>query len=295
MTENVNDVDGLETFLALPVGALKGMAAPIPFRWPIAKTYPFDGEEIRAEGYKEWALPLDDPDLFSSLARLYEDDDPSNEKIRRWIEKHGLFTASNTEQRWLGNPLTMDEFRKEARDAHYALEFFDALRLGNPALIRGWLIKERPLMRGRDDKPSDPHPEGKFADAYLNTDSQDELDARHVVRYGENPTDRTVFFIGLSTLQELVWPKIDLEVRFVPNFGHPRPLGGIHRPVPVLMPRDLLSAVWLQFCISLADFDYEWRLCVACGRPFEVTRSDQTTCPSRPGCKKKRQRVKAAG
>jgi hypothetical protein len=107
------------------------------------------------------------------------------------------------------------------------------------------------------------------------------------VRVGDNLADRRVLLAGLGALQELVWPKIDLEVTFGMNFNHPRPLGGLFRPVPLLMPRDLLSAVWLQFCIDMADFDYEWRLCVACGRPFEVTRSDQTTCPSRPGCKKK--------
>jgi hypothetical protein len=296
VTEELNNVDSLKTFLALPVGALKGIEASIPFKWPRAETYPFDGEEIRAEGFNEWTLPLDDPDLFASLARLYEDGEPPNEKVRRWIEMHGLFTASNNEEGCLGNPLTLKEFRKEARDAHTALELFNALRLGNPTLIRGWLMKpRRPQTLDGDDKPKGPHPEGKFANVYLNTDAQDELDARYVVRVGDNLADRRVLLAGLGALQELVWPKIDLEVTFGMNFNHPRPLGGLFRPVPLLMPRDLLSAVWLQFCIDLADFDHEWRLCVACGRPFEVTRSDQTTCPSRPGCKKKRQRLQVAG
>jgi hypothetical protein len=35
------------------------------------------------------------------------------------------------------------------------------------------------------------------------------------------------------------------------------------------MPANLLGAAWLQFYIYVADFDKEWRLCAACGRPFK--------------------------
>jgi hypothetical protein len=106
-----------------------------------------------------------------------------------------------------------------------------------------------------------------------------------MVKHGDNLADNTLNSIGLSALQARVEAKVDMGIRSVPNFVHPRPLGSMYRPVPVLMPRNLLGAAWLQFCIYMADFDREWRLCVACGRPFEVTRSDRTTC-LRPGCKK---------
>ena len=57
------------------------------------------------------------------------------------------------------------------------------------------------------------------------------------------------------------------------------------------MPAGLLGAAWLQFCIHVANFDKEWRLSVACGRPFEVPRRDLTTCPNDKARQKKRQRL----
>lgn len=283
-------MDTLETFLALPVGALRGMDAAIPFKWPLAKTYVVSGDEIHPNTFKEDSLPLDDPDLFSSLASLYENGEPSDETVVRWVEKHGLFTMWNTEKAWLGDPLTLKEFKDEAREAHTALNLFNDLSLGKPEMVRAWLVGRRPQTFDGDDNPKGPNPRSRYANLHMYTDENDELDARHVEVYGQKRTDDKVLSVGLSALQERVREKIDLEVRFVPNFEHPRPLGGAYRPVPVLMPRNLLSAAWLQFCVYVADFDRDWRLCVACGRPFEVSRADRTTC-RRPGCQKKRQRL----
>lgn len=94
---------------------------------------------------------------------------------------------------------------------------------------------------------------------------------------------------SLTDVEERVLDKLDLTLRFMPNGEHPRPLGNNYRPVPVLMPANLLGAAWLQFRIYVADFDSEWRLCEVCGRPFELTRSDRMTC--RGACQKARQRL----
>ena len=187
----------------------------------------------------------------------------------------------------------MREFRKEAREAHTALKLFNDLILGRPDMIQASLFHKHPQMVDADDNPKGPDPRGKYANVHMYTYEGDEHDARYVEVIGQERTDDKVLAAGLSALQEQVRQKVDLEIRFVPDREHPRPLGGSYRPVPVLMPRNLLSAVWLQLLVYLADFDREWRLCVACGRPFEVSRSDRTTC-RRPGCQKKRQRLIAA-
>ena len=79
-----------------------------------------------------------------------------------------------------------------------------------------------------------------------------------------------------------------LQLWFAANLEHPQPLAG-YRPIPVLMPEDLLSACWLQFCLRLADFDRDWRICKGCDLPFQVIRQDQSTCPGSAACKKNRQ------
>ena len=55
------------------------------------------------------------------------------------------------------------------------------------------------------------------------------------------------------------------------------------------------SAAWIQFCLYVADFDRERRPCVACGRPFKVTRRDLRTCLDSKACQKKGQRLEKVG
>jgi hypothetical protein len=167
------------------------------------------------------------------------------------------------------------------------------VRYGRADLVRGRITAEP------HRNPDPPHEaRGPFGAALV-----DGLDARHEVCVDpEHPAwrgpanqlpEKEVFSIGLSALEARVQERVELTPRTVPDFGHERPLGNIYRPVPVLMPRNLLGAAWLQFWVYVSDFDRDWRLCAnpACGQPFLVDRSDQITCPGSEACRKWRQRA----
>jgi hypothetical protein len=201
----------------------------------------------------------------------------------RWIRKHGLFTSDPGD---LGDPITLEEFRKESREARTALTFYKALRNGFPDPIRPFMRAER--VQGIDDAGQPKGPKGDFASTQIDVD-QDDADARHMVLHGQVLTDATVLSVGLSDLQQRILGKLDLDMTFGQNFGHPHKLGNLYRPVPTLMPANLLGVAWLQFCLYVADLDREWRLCVMCGRPFELTRSDRMTCSG--ACQKERRRL----
>jgi hypothetical protein len=268
-----------------PVGDLGNVDQSVPFKWPIATDYVERDGKIFPEGFKEFATPLDDPDLFSSLARLSRRGQPSPRTILGWIKKHGLLTNAQDD---FGDPITLEEFRKEAREAQRTLTFYKDLRLGNPDPIRHFIRTER--VQGIDDSGQPMGPKGVFASTHIDVD-QDDADARHMVFHRQERSDATVLSVGLSDLQQRILGKLDLVMTFGRNFDHPHKLGNLYRPVPTLMPANLLGAAWLQFCLYVADFDRRWRLCVACGRPFEVTRSDLTTCPGSDACQKMRQRI----
>ena len=191
-----------------------------------------------------------------------------------------------------GVPLSLKDFRKETREAHTAWTLFQALSVGNPGIFEHMIRSER--TQGIDNFDHPKGPKGRFARAHVRTGEGDP-EATHMVWRGEKPTGDRALSVMLTDLEERILAKLDLTLAFMPNGEHPRPLGDRYRPVPVLMPASLLGAAWLQFCIYVADFDKGWRLCVACGRPFEVPRRDLTTCPDDKACQKKRQRLEQAG
>src|SRR5215210_6497697 len=82
-------------FFALPVGGLGGVDPTVQFKWPIAAGYDEKDGKICPNGFKEYTSPLDDPDLFSSLAHLSENGEPTKTKILRWVRTHGLLTREN--------------------------------------------------------------------------------------------------------------------------------------------------------------------------------------------------------
>jgi hypothetical protein len=57
-------------FFVFPVGDLGDVDHSVPFKSQIATDYVLRDGKISPEGFEDFVTPLDDPDLFSSLARL---------------------------------------------------------------------------------------------------------------------------------------------------------------------------------------------------------------------------------
>jgi hypothetical protein len=291
----------------LPAGGVEVSGGETVFRWPVAEDYPIEGGKLTPVGFKEFDMPLLDRDLFGSLARLSRGAEPSEKKARRWCCAHGVFFQKETQQgaygergalkNPVGDPLPLKTFREESSRARSALTLYYAVRNGRADLVRGRITAE-PYR----DLDSPHEPRGPFGAALV-----DGLDAKAMVCVDpEHPAwrgppaqlpDDDALSIGLSALEARVQERVDLTARMVPDFGHARRLGDFYRPVPVLMPRSLLGAAWLQFLIYVSDFDRDWRLCANpnCGQPFLVERRDQTTCPGSAACRKGRQRAEGKG
>jgi len=276
------DKKGARPRFLLPAGGVEFAGDETGFRWPVAENYVVKDGKIKVPedaDFKAHTMPLEDRDLFGSLARLSKDGPPSKAKALWWVRKHGLFFR---EKHIGGDPLPLEVFREESRFAREALTLYYAARRGRADLVRARI----------DIRPE---PRGPFGAAHV-----DGQDAGHMWWRGDEADqlpDRDALSIGLSALQARLQERIELAVMMVPDFAHARRLRGLYRPIPILMPQSLLGAAWLQFLAFVSDFDRDWRLCANpnCGQPFLVERRDQTTCPGKEACRKGRQRAEGKG
>ncbi len=277
------------TFSGLPVGALPESQLGGSFLWPIATDYEVSFRTIEAVGFKEYSTPLDDPELFTSLARLHSNGESTKERILGWIREHGLlyrrqldkgpYDPSWVHEHFCGDPISLQDFRKEAEEAYNSLTLYEALLRRDADAIRERI--------GFVPETAREYPYNKGLSTYVEVDKQ----AVRMDIWGDTEvTDKRAFTIAVQAIQDRICEKMVLVVNFGSNFKHPYPLKASERPIPVMMPADLLSAAWLQFCLYFADFNRNWRLCEACHRPFRLQRSDQVTCPKIESCRKARQR-----
>lgn len=258
--------------------------------WPVAEEYHLyaDGE-IRPDyeaGWK-WTMdkPLADPNLFKRFADLGARGDALPETaILRWVRKHGLlqYDDPDADRLSLHNqaPITVDEFKEEARRAYEALTLFEAIHRKNHDAIRVRLSRRRLDPPGRPGR-------GTNADVYL-----DDRPIPIVAQADGELSDQHVLLMAKVGLEWLVQGSIrGVEWRFDHGTGHPRPQE-VYRPRLVPSIPDLYRAMWFQFALLMED-KRPVKFCVICEGPVFHPRRDQKTCSAR--CRKEKSRREKKG
>jgi hypothetical protein len=267
--------------------------------WFVAERYLKYREEIYPDGWQvSTTMPLADPHLFLSFARLGAHGYPSEEAVMSWIRKHGLLERRDPE-RWKRledgtpnqTPMKIEEFRAEVRKAYDVLTLFQQIRSKDIDALRGRVGRARVYL------PNPP----------ANWPSRDGSTARARVTIDGVPTsvdtladgelsDEDVLSLAVKVLEEIVEQKIrhyGVTLVFSENDDHPRPLsptGGYgftsYRPELTLKCLNLGSALWYQFGALISN-KRPLLNCEECGLPF-VGRRDAKTCSD--ACRKAKSR-----
>jgi hypothetical protein len=254
-------------------------------RWPVAERYDVWKGHLYPQGYLfTWSVPLVEPDLFLSFARLAARGEPSKAGIRAWVHRHGLLSRADEDREdvflddgTLNQAMTLEDFRAEARAAYKALTLLEAIRGKNYEALRARLSYSkdgvRPAIVNRGSYLADvcldgePIPRAVSADHVLSDD--DVLSASQV---------------GLEFMVERKLTGVRLS--FGRDYKHPRPLSSYRSRLVPKCP-DLRSALWLQLGFLIEDKRL-LRNCEVCGMPFPLTRPDRWVC--NPTCRKAKSR-----
>jgi hypothetical protein len=261
--------------------------------WYVAERYQLIQGLIYPDGAGvKISQPLWDTNLFLGFARLAAHGLPSEKRILSWVHQHGLLRRQDYDRfrhvedesgaRQVNQkPITVEDFRKEARRAYEALTLFQDIRKKNYGVLRRRLRTEEVEYQGQDGNRR----------------------VRHITYLDDKPllfekaligdySERQALQAATNGLQYVVEQQIsDVHLHFVMDTRHPDPLSSFMDLTyrPRLSPRcpDLHSALWYQFAALMSD-KYPWKNCIICGMPFPQTRKDKVVC--RKACQKAKER-----
>jgi hypothetical protein len=283
------------------VGLFEPGQGLLTLSWPLHAEYtivpnPFGRRErtIQGEGYDGRSYePLEDPDLFLSFVRLGSKGQPSETRILRWVEQHGLLTADLSEG-VKQTPVSVDDFRKEVRCARELAALFMDIREKNAAAIYARYVGEGDYSEAQDH--------ANPVDEYFATFQRDESFRRGL----EPPDDPAHLQSGAAAFESLLAARLhDVSIRPLSDEFDVDEEGTLHlrvwtadepyRPVLAWRCPDLRSALYLQFALMTTSTK-PWRRCEHpdCRMPFIRTRKDRFHCSAtcRSGARKYREESK---
>jgi hypothetical protein len=257
--------------------------------WFVAEHYRLFRGLIYPDGhYARRTMPLSDPDLFLSFARLGAHGDPLERSVLSWISEHGLLTLKDSD-RWVSAkdetinqaPMTLGQFRTEVRKAYDALTILQQIRGKDCDALRDRIERERTSLGSLPPNHTWTTIDGRFTlDRLADGDLLDE----------------DVLSLAVTALEFDVEQEINdfgIKLVFAENDDHPRPLsprGGYdftsYRPQLTVRCSNLGSALWYQFGALISD-KRPLLNCENCGLPF-VARRHAKTCST--ACRKAKSR-----
>jgi len=266
----------------------------LAFKWPVARRYSIiSGQIFAADDKAIDTFPLFQyPHLFLSFARLGKDGEPSEQRILKWVRRHGLLTRQDPERQqepesWGDNPqeplkpaaITVREFRSEVRTAYQLLTLYAEIRARDTEAVMRRFI-QRPDTR--------PHAEYTFVDRYL-LRYQQTLGQRYRAELDSAvgwDSETIHFKHGLDILIRCVNRKLEnVRPLMEQNWWDVPPAGSTSLGlVRWWRCPDLLAAMYLQFYLLITD-KTPMRICANpnCRMPFPAPRKDKRFCSS--GCR----------
>lgn len=297
-TELPEDATEEEAYLHGPE-RLKESKYANPFEWYIAEQYePTDDRQIRVASlgsYKSYK-PLEDTDLFRSFIRTSNNERLFDERIKEWVDNHGLLQSGYLD--WLKQygrlhrgfpgdlksgvlekqvrearkellnqtPIRLDLFKREVREARNAAELYYCLYNREFPAIEDWA---EDLLETMQERELDPIEEALLPRGGSSREQSKSLNPNRVAKIATN--FQTVLTQKISEVQLSLpdlepWDFFTSGRRYMPRISY-------HCP-------DLWSAVWLQFYLAVTE-RLPTRRCAnpECQIPFpSKKRSDAKTC-----------------
>lgn len=219
--------------------------------------------------------PLNEPDLFLSFARLASRGEPSEKSILQWVRRYGLLRRGDERQGLNQTPMTVADFREEARCAYQLLSLYTEIQQRDYPAIRSRYVGEGE----HQDSRFHPNP----VDRYFIQDQEDQESTR---KFETDNGYETYYDRGIVAL-ECLMEELLSDVRLRPRSY----IGGLRQnrdepyvPTPSWYCPDLRSAIYLQFFLMMVD-NRPMRRCnnPNCRTPFPVTRKDRVYC--KDGCR----------
>lgn len=220
--------------------------------------------------------PLAEPDAFLSFARLAAHGKPSENRIRKWVNRYGLLDrlepdspyevvlqedAHGSKREVLNQkPMTLEEFRKEARYAYLLLRLYETLRDDDQPALGKRIVGEKPVPN-HDSPVQVLMRELAFDDPSLGT------------TLGSEPGRWYRFSLGHYIEREIAGARH--------TFSLP---GGFAIKCP-----DVRTALYWQFACLVAG-KRQTGICEVCGDIFVKTRRDKKVCSST--CRSRKSRKK---
>jgi hypothetical protein len=278
---------------------VEGIEASTP-SWFVHNLYTDAGGMIRPEVEPEWHelgvttpglrrqyAPLQEPELFTSFARLAARGKPSQGRVLEWTHRYGLLRMEE---------IAVAEFQDASVEAYQAISLFEQIGGGSVAELRARLSyrDQQVLLDGEYIgvlRYQEPNPERTRWKTVHRGDRQ--VEVWHFVEgvgsyiYPE-ADDEMILSYATWGLERLVLKNLkSVEKEFgYGDDGHPRPLAE-WRPRLVDHCPDLLTALWYQFAQIVED-RRPVKHCEMCGGLFVPRRSTKKVCGK--ACQKKKER-----
>lgn len=245
------------------------------FSWLAAEEYAIDSKDkvaIKSVGKNpRLYAPLEAPELFISFAKLASRGRPSDKSVLEWVHKYGLLKKAEDEEESSfvsinkpnQAPMPIEEFKDEAMQANSALHLHADLVEGDIGSLRNRLGK----LREADKKWK---PLSKI-DKKLVEDWAHEGDG--------DTRGSNLPWMAEVRLASFVTSRVEGVRLSLWGSGYWGSTDGAYKPLPTWECPDLLSAIYLQFYLLIAD-GLPMRRCVvpSCRMPFPLTRKDRQTC-----------------
>lgn len=236
-------------------GLVDGAEAPHVYRRRAVGSAWVEGGVIRVEYALFFDdLPLEESELFTSFARLSAHGPPSESKVRRWVERHGLPARGKRPR-----SMPLEGFRDASRYAHDLLRCYLEYRIG-----------EADAIRSRVRAPASPF-DREFSEAFSSARRTWKL---HVGKGASRETrDAATLLAARAALGEIT---TGLVSGVMLRVGVERDLTASHA-IP-----DLPTALYLQF-FQIVTQARPLRLCEHCDQPFEAHPKHKRFCS--PSCR----------
>jgi hypothetical protein len=258
--------------------------------------------EREAPGQAREYTPLDKPALFREFGALL----PNTDAIQEFAGTYGLLRGIEVLPRggdgadsvFILRSRKLTDWRDAINDMRRAIEMWEWYKAGNAAAISRYItwLDER-IAYDKAGKKIASIPAGLFYDALPDTDPDIPRDRQGFDGLQLGPTD--VLMAAAHLLQR--WVNEHFEAGIAPRLVLDGNAWRIRE-----VPKDLLSALWLQFAISVAE-EKEQRQCKVCKTWFDIPRKQDARLLRKEYCsdpcksrdyrrrKERAQKLKAAG
>jgi hypothetical protein len=286
-------------------GGLVEQGNNVMLKWPVAERHRITaGEVVPLTANARPTFPLLKADLFLSFAKLGQNGEPSEKRILDWVNQNGLLREKEipsletletrvthpTKETPEPVPITLQEFRTEARTAHQLITLYRDISARDGEAVMSRYVKPPAPWRNTPDSPVD-----RYLRDRLDAASKeyrvplDQAGERRRADLAASPSgyvEARYLQDGLRVLMRCLNTRLwNIRPWMERNYWDAPPEVSVSLGLERwLVCPDLLSAMYLQFYLLVTD-KKPMRICANpnCRMPFPAVPKHKKFC--RGGCR----------